>query len=93
MISHFLHSSELREQIKPEIIELIKEQRLNYLVEGTRFQKYNNGKRVKGEMRWKSVASSVSYMQDGASFGSVLAKIVTKPCVWPSHVARPRFEL
>ncbi|XP_064640073.1 engulfment and cell motility protein 1-like isoform X2 [Lineus longissimus] len=38
---------ELREQIKPEILELIKEQRLNYLVEGTLFQKYNNGKRVK----------------------------------------------
>lgn len=28
---------ELREQIKPEIIELIKKQRLNYLIEGTRF--------------------------------------------------------
>ncbi|XP_074646878.1 engulfment and cell motility protein 1-like isoform X2 [Tubulanus polymorphus] len=39
---------ELREQIKPEIIELIKEQRLNYLVNGTMFTKYTSkGNRAK----------------------------------------------
>ncbi len=41
---------ELREQITPEIMELIKQQRLNYLVEGTRFTKYSKGQRMKGEM-------------------------------------------
>ncbi|XP_066290185.1 engulfment and cell motility protein 1-like isoform X1 [Branchiostoma lanceolatum] len=37
---------ELREQIKPEIINLVKQQRLNYLVEGTLFNKFTN-RRVK----------------------------------------------
>lgn len=32
---------ELRNQIKPEIMELIKQQRLNYLIGGTRFAKYS----------------------------------------------------
>ena len=44
-----LFASELREKIKPEIIELIKEQRLHYLVEGTQFTKYSSrGARMKG---------------------------------------------
>nr|CAG4646089.1 EOG090X02BW [Macrothrix elegans] len=38
---------ELQEQIKPEIIELIQQQRLGYLTEGTRFSKYTNRGRVK----------------------------------------------
>ena len=38
---------ELREQIKPEILELIKQQRLNCLVEGTRFLRHNTKR--KGE--------------------------------------------
>ena len=46
--------SELREQITPEIMELIKQQRLNYLVEGTRFTKYSKGQRMKGELTKKS---------------------------------------
>ena len=33
---------ELRDMVKPEIIELIKQQRLLYLMEGTRFDKYTN---------------------------------------------------
>lgn len=33
---------ELREQIQPEMIELIQQQRLGYLTEGTRFNKYSN---------------------------------------------------
>ena len=45
--------SELREQITPEIMELIKQQRLNYLVEGTRFTKYSKGQRMKGELTKK----------------------------------------
>ncbi|CAG5127101.1 unnamed protein product [Candidula unifasciata] len=32
---------ELREQIKPEILDLIRQQRLNYLMAGTRFAKYS----------------------------------------------------
>lgn len=32
---------ELREQITPEILDLIQQQRLGYLVEGTRFTKYS----------------------------------------------------
>ncbi|RWS02916.1 engulfment and cell motility protein 1-like protein, partial [Dinothrombium tinctorium] len=39
---------ELRERVKPEIIELIKQQRLQFLTEGTLFVKYSNkGQRVK----------------------------------------------
>nr|CAG4641514.1 EOG090X02BW [Eurycercus lamellatus] len=38
---------ELRTQIEPEILELIQQQRLGYLTEGTRFKKYNNRGRVK----------------------------------------------
>lgn len=33
---------ELRQQIEPEILELIQQQRLGYLTEGTRFSKYTN---------------------------------------------------
>nr|CAG4649148.1 EOG090X02BW [Scapholeberis mucronata]SVE93490.1 EOG090X02BW [Scapholeberis mucronata] len=38
---------ELRQQIEPEILELIQQQRLGYLTEGTRFSKYTNRGRVK----------------------------------------------
>jgi len=34
---HLSFISELRERLKPEILDLIKQQRLNYLVEGSRF--------------------------------------------------------
>ena len=37
----------LKEKISPEIMELIKEQRLGYLVEGSRFSKYTRGVRSK----------------------------------------------
>ena len=33
---------ELRQQIEPEIVELIQQQRLGFLTEGTRFSKYTN---------------------------------------------------
>jgi engulfment/cell motility protein 1 len=33
---------ELRDMVKTEIIDLIKQQRLLYLTEGTRFDKYSN---------------------------------------------------
>lgn len=36
---------ELREQIKPEVIDLIKQQRLNYLVEGTLFKNHTGNRR------------------------------------------------
>nr|SVE85367.1 EOG090X02BW [Daphnia pulicaria] len=38
---------ELRQQIEPEILELIQQQRLGFLTEGTRFSKYTNRGRVK----------------------------------------------
>nr|SVE70295.1 EOG090X02BW [Daphnia similis]SVE70919.1 EOG090X02BW [Daphnia similis]SVE71550.1 EOG090X02BW [Daphnia similis] len=38
---------ELRQQIEPEIVELIQQQRLGFLTEGTRFSKYTNRGRVK----------------------------------------------
>ncbi|XP_030383425.1 engulfment and cell motility protein 1 [Scaptodrosophila lebanonensis] len=37
----------LKEKISPHIIELIKQQRLSFLVEGTRFSKYSRGTRTK----------------------------------------------
>lgn len=46
--SHARPIVELREQIKPEIIELIQQQRYGFLVEGTRFTKYSpRGQRIK----------------------------------------------
>lgn len=42
-------NSELREQIKPEIQELIKQQRLNYLVAGTRFNRLRQAGKLSGE--------------------------------------------
>lgn len=39
--SHARPIVELREQIKPEIIELIQQQRYGFLAEGTRFTKYS----------------------------------------------------
>lgn len=40
--SHARPIVELREQITPEIMELIQQQRLGFLVEGTRFTKYSS---------------------------------------------------
>lgn len=40
--SHARPIVELREQITPEILELIQQQRLGFLVEGTRFTKYSS---------------------------------------------------
>jgi engulfment/cell motility protein 1 len=46
--SHARPIVELKEQIKPEIMELIQQQRLGFLVEGTRFTKYSmRGQRIK----------------------------------------------
>ncbi|XP_055955461.1 engulfment and cell motility protein 1 isoform X2 [Patella vulgata] len=42
---------ELREKLKPEILELIKQQRLNVLEEGTRFNKYTAKARMKDTMK------------------------------------------
>ncbi|XP_038069330.1 engulfment and cell motility protein 1-like [Patiria miniata] len=38
---------ELREEIKPEIVDLIKQQRLNFLIKGTQYNKYNKAGRAK----------------------------------------------
>ncbi|KAG8037581.1 hypothetical protein G9C98_005791 [Cotesia typhae] len=46
--SHAKPIVELREQITPEILDLIQQQRLGFLVEGTRFTKYSaRGQRIK----------------------------------------------
>ncbi|XP_020298453.1 engulfment and cell motility protein 1 [Pseudomyrmex gracilis] len=46
--SHARPIVELREQITPEILELIQQQRLGFLVQGTRFMKYSaRGQRIK----------------------------------------------
>lgn len=46
--SHARPIVELKEQITPEIMELIQQQRLGFLVEGTRFTKYSQrGQRIK----------------------------------------------
>lgn len=45
--SHARPIVELKEQITPEILDLIQQQRLGILVEGTRFTKYSNRGRIK----------------------------------------------
>lgn len=45
------HPRELREKIQPEILELIKQQRLNRLCEGSSFRKIGNRRR-QGEGAW-----------------------------------------
>ncbi|KAK0042903.1 engulfment and cell motility protein 1-like isoform X1, partial [Biomphalaria pfeifferi] len=45
---------ELREKIKPEIMDLIKQQRIKYLMGGSRFAKYNKGGRIRDKFwYWK----------------------------------------
>ncbi|XP_046738246.1 engulfment and cell motility protein 1 isoform X2 [Diprion similis] len=51
--SHAKPIIELREQITPEIMDLIRQQRLGFLVEGTRFTKYGpRGQRMKDKFRY-----------------------------------------
>lgn len=45
-----IHPRELREKIQPEILELIKQQRLNRLCEGSSFRKIGNRRR-QGDLR------------------------------------------
>uniref|UniRef100_A0A8D8Q509 Engulfment and cell motility protein 1 n=1 Tax=Cacopsylla melanoneura TaxID=428564 RepID=A0A8D8Q509_9HEMI len=56
---------ELRELIKPEIIDLIKQQRLGYLVEGTRFNKYTKGSRVKDQFWYVRLSPNHKVFQHG----------------------------
>ena len=45
--------TELKAHLEPEIKELIRQQRSNFMVEGTRFQKYKkSGEEVKGQFRY-----------------------------------------
>lgn len=48
-----IHPRELREKIQPEILELIKQQRLNRLCEGSSFRKIGNRRR-QGDLRARS---------------------------------------
>jgi hypothetical protein len=45
---HF-YFSELREHITPDMINMIKQQRLNFLMDGSKFTKYNFRGKVKGK--------------------------------------------
>ena len=53
-----VHRRELREKIQPEILELIKQQRLNRLCEGSSFRKIGNRRR-QGELRAWALGLSV----------------------------------
>ncbi|WAR12228.1 ELMO1-like protein [Mya arenaria] len=54
---------ELREMIKPEILELVRKHRLTYLEGGTRFHKYDNkGSRVKNKYQyWRLSANHKAF--------------------------------
>lgn len=48
----------LKEKIRPEIVALIREQRLLYLVEGTRFSRYQRGQRSKDKFWYVRLSSN-----------------------------------
>lgn len=57
---------ELREHITPEITELVQQQRLNYLVEGTMFMKYNaKGARIKDKFWYCRLAPNLKVFHYG----------------------------
>ncbi|XP_072052034.1 engulfment and cell motility protein 1-like [Amphiura filiformis] len=56
---------ELREQIKPEIIELIKKQRINYLIEGTQFNKFTKTGRAKDKFWYCRLSPNMKILHHG----------------------------
>lgn len=65
--SHARPIVELREQITPEILELIQQQRLGFLVQGTRFMKYS----ARGQVVSQCVFCCMQH---------VCYRILNKPC-------------
>ncbi|XP_066250253.1 engulfment and cell motility protein 1 [Euwallacea similis] len=64
--SHAKPVVELRELITPEIMELIKQQRLNYLIEGTRFTKYSpRGQRIKDKFWFMRLSPNYKVLHYG----------------------------
>ncbi|KAL9708414.1 hypothetical protein quinque_011932 [Culex quinquefasciatus] len=55
----------LKEKITPEIMSLIKEQRLGYLVVGTRFSKYNGGKRERDKYWYARLSPNLKVIHYG----------------------------
>uniref|UniRef100_U5ELH0 Putative regulator of rac1 required for phagocytosis and cell migration n=1 Tax=Corethrella appendiculata TaxID=1370023 RepID=U5ELH0_9DIPT len=55
----------LKEKITPEIMALIKEQRLGYLVEGTRFSKYSGGKRERDKFWYARLSQNHKFIHYG----------------------------
>lgn len=69
-----VHRRELREKIQPEILELIKQQRLNRLCEGSSFRKIGNRRR-QGELKaWVlgrlSLLPGAAALRGGSCLGS-----------------------
>lgn len=55
----------LKEKLTPEIIDLIKAQRLGYLVEGTRFSKYSRGVRTKDKFWYARLSPNYKVIHYG----------------------------
>lgn len=55
----------LKEKLAPEIMELIKAQRLGYLVEGTRFNKYSRGSRDKNKYWYARLSPNFRVIHHG----------------------------
>ncbi|CAD7080169.1 unnamed protein product [Hermetia illucens] len=55
----------LKEKITPEIMSLIKQQRLNFLIEGTRFSKYSRGARSKDKFWYARLSPNYKVIHYG----------------------------
>lgn len=92
-----VHRRELREKIQPEILELIKQQRLNRLCEGSSFRKIGNRRR-QGELRaW--ALGRLSLLPGAAALRGAPARAVPAGSrqgmsrLFAPHVPRPLPEL
>ena len=65
---------ELREMIRPEVMELIRKQRLHHLVQGTQFNKYSRGGIVKGKNDNKYTINASTCEQD--SFNNTINLVI-----------------
>lgn len=70
--SHARPVVELKEQITPEIMELIQQQRLGFLVEGTRFTKYS----IRTQVRAFSKPSEILSLQPSGIYSTVYNLLV-----------------
>jgi engulfment/cell motility protein 1 len=74
---------ELRQQIEPEILELIQQQRLGFLTEGTRFSKYTNRGVIKKCSITQFINKIKSIIGRGSrtSFGTFACRLITESCI------------